>query len=60
MWFLIHRRERAMWWYNSVIMPIGLRMQKPLRWRAGLVDDPGVDTVILVCRRIAAMPADRT
>lgn len=60
MWFLVHRRERAMWWYNRVIMPIGLRMQKPLRWRTGLVDDPRVDTVILVCRRNAAMPADRT
>jgi SAM-dependent methyltransferase len=51
MWFLIHRRERAMWWYNRVFMPIGLRMQKPLNFAPGLIDDDAVDTVLLVCRR---------
>lgn len=51
MWFLAHQRERAMWWYNRVFMPIGLRMQKPLRWQPGLIDDPDVDTVVVVCRR---------
>jgi hypothetical protein len=51
MWFLTHRRERAMWWYNRVFMPIGLRMQKPLSFAPGLIDDDGVDTVLLVCRR---------
>lgn len=51
MWFLTHRRERAMWWYNRVFMPIGLRMQKPLRLEPGLIDDDDVDTVLLVCRR---------
>jgi SAM-dependent methyltransferase len=56
MWFLVHRRERAMWWYNRVIMPLGLRMQKPLRWQAGLIDAADVDTVVLVCRKDAAVP----
>ena len=28
-WFLTHQRERAMWWYNRVFMPLGLRFQKP-------------------------------
>ncbi|MGH8161287.1 MAG: class I SAM-dependent methyltransferase [Gammaproteobacteria bacterium] len=51
MWFLTHRREHAMWWYNRVFMPIGLRRQKPLRFCAGLIDDAKVDTVLLVCRK---------
>lgn len=50
-WFLVHRRERAMWWYNHVLMPLGLRFQKPLQWREGLSGVDGVDEVILICRR---------
>jgi len=50
-WFLTHRRERAMWWYNHVFMPLGLRFQKPLQWREGLPEEGGVDEVLLVCRR---------
>jgi len=49
-WYLTHRRERAMWWYNRVFMPLGLRFQKPLQWQAGLGDNAGVDEVLLVCR----------
>lgn len=52
MWFLTHRRARAMWWYNRVIMPLGLRMQKPLAWQKGLIDGDDVDTVVVVCRKI--------
>jgi len=50
-WFLTHQRERAMWWYNRVLMPLALRFQKPLRWREGLGDTRGVDEVLLRCRR---------
>jgi SAM-dependent methyltransferase len=50
-WYLTHRRERAMWWYNRVFMPLGLRLQKPLHWRAGLAETAGVDEVLLLCRR---------
>ena len=50
-WFLTHQRERAMWWYNRVFMPLGLRFQKPLQWRDGLGDTRGVDELLLVCRR---------
>jgi SAM-dependent methyltransferase len=53
MWFLTHQRERAMWWYNRVIMPLGLRFQEPLATSPGFIDDDGVDTVLLVCRRKA-------
>lgn len=51
MWFLIHQRKRAMWWYNRVFMPLGLRAQKPLRLVDGMVDTQGVDEVLLVCRK---------
>ena len=50
-WFLTHQRERAMWWYNRVFMPLGLRFQTPLAWRDGLGDTAGVDELLLVCRR---------
>lgn len=50
-WYLTHKRERAMWWYNRVFMPIAVRMQKPLQWRDGLGDTTGVDEVLLICRR---------
>ncbi|WP_158883053.1 methyltransferase domain-containing protein [Rhodanobacter sp. L36] len=48
--YLTHHRERAMWWYNRVLMPIGLRFQKTLKWRDGLSDTEGVDEVVLRCR----------
>lgn len=51
MWYLNHQRQRAMWWYNRVLMPLGLRFQKPLRLTAGLIDLAAVDEVLLVCRR---------
>jgi SAM-dependent methyltransferase len=51
MWFLTHQRERAMWWYNRVFMPLALRRQPPLAWREGLIDDRAVDTIVAVCRR---------
>lgn len=50
-WFLTHQRERALKWYNRVIMPLGLRMQKPLRWQRGMADCDGVDELLLLCRR---------
>jgi SAM-dependent methyltransferase len=50
-WYLTHQRERALWWYNRVIMPLGLRMQKPLRWQRGMADCDGVDELLLLCRR---------
>ena len=54
---LRHHRQRAMWWYNHVFMPIGLRMQKKLRWQPGLIDDPRVDTALMVCRKQAEPPS---
>ena len=51
MWFLRRHRATAMRWYNRVFMPIGLRMQKPLRWVDGMIDTRSVDEALLVCRR---------
>ena len=51
MWWLTHQRERAMWWYNRVFMPLGLRFQKELHLRPGMIPTDDVDEVLLVCRR---------
>jgi SAM-dependent methyltransferase len=50
-WFLTHQRARAMWWYNRVMMPLGVRFQKKLTLTSGMIDTEGVDEVFLVCRR---------
>lgn len=39
MWFLTHRRQQAMWWYNRTL---------PL---FALVGTERVDEVLLVCRK---------
>jgi SAM-dependent methyltransferase len=54
MWFLVHRRRRAMWLYNRVMMPLGVRFQRPLESAEGLIDTAGVAEVLLVCRRRSA------
>ena len=51
MWWLLHDRERAMWWYNRVIMQLGLLFQKRLRLQSGMIATEGVDEVLLVCRK---------
>ncbi|HMK87273.1 MAG TPA: class I SAM-dependent methyltransferase [Steroidobacteraceae bacterium] len=50
-WWLTHQRERALWWYNRVFMPIGLRFQKTLHFGAGLIETAEVDELLMVCRR---------
>jgi hypothetical protein len=51
MWWLTHQRERAMWWYNRVMMPLALRFKKELTWCDGVVDPKDVDELLLVCRK---------
>jgi SAM-dependent methyltransferase len=51
MWFLTHQRERAMWWYNRVFMPLSVRFQHKLAVTDGLIDTDDVDEVLLVCRK---------
>jgi SAM-dependent methyltransferase len=51
MWWLNHHRERALWWYNRLFMPLGLRLQKELSLVAGMIGPDSVDEILLVCRR---------
>lgn len=51
MWFLIHKRKRAMWWYSHVFMPLGLRFQKKLELFPGMIDTELVSEALLVCRK---------
>lgn len=51
MWALVHRREKAMWWYNNVFMPLGVRFQKKLELTAGMIATTDVSEVLLVCRK---------
>src|ERR1017187_1399950 len=43
MWWLSHHRERAMWWYNHALMPLGLRFPKALQLSPGMIATEGVD-----------------
>ncbi|MBU1398117.1 MAG: class I SAM-dependent methyltransferase [Proteobacteria bacterium] len=51
MWFLTHRRKKALWWYNHVFMPLGLRFQKKLVLFPRMIDTELVSEVLLVCRK---------
>jgi SAM-dependent methyltransferase len=51
MWWLTHNRARAMWWYNRVFMPLGLRFQSVLAFVPGMIDAEEVDEVLMVCRK---------
>jgi SAM-dependent methyltransferase len=51
MWWLTHHRARAMWWYNRVIMPLGVRFQSKLVLTRGMLEAAAVDEVLLVCRK---------
>jgi SAM-dependent methyltransferase len=51
MWWLLHHRERAMWWYNRVFVQLALRFQKRLRFAPGMTITDGADEILLVCRR---------
>jgi len=44
-----------MWWYNRVIMPLGLRFQKGLVFRDGLIETDTVDEIFMVCRKAGGM-----
>ncbi|MGB6355072.1 MAG: hypothetical protein WBF21_13920, partial [Steroidobacteraceae bacterium] len=51
MWWLTHHREHAMWWYNTVFMKLGLRMQQRLQVSQGMMQADAIDEILLVCRR---------
>jgi len=51
MWFLTHRRKKAMWWYSYVFMPLGVRFQKKLALSPNMINTEMVSEVMLVCRK---------
>jgi SAM-dependent methyltransferase len=51
MWWMQRDRERAMWWYNKVFMPLGMRFQKRLQLQPGMIATQGVDEILLICRK---------
>ena len=55
LWYLTHHRERALWWYNHVMMPLALRFEKQLVLAPGMIETPQVDELILVCRKDGAV-----
>ena len=50
-WWMNENRERAMWWYNRVFMPLGVLFQKRLKLSPGMIDTRLVDEIVLVCRK---------
>jgi SAM-dependent methyltransferase len=51
MWWMTHQPARAMRWYNRVFMPLGLKFQKRLDLRPGMIGTDEVDEIIMVCRK---------
>jgi len=49
--WLERHRAWAMRWYNLVFMPLGMLLQKRLKWTRGLIDTAAIDGLLLVCRR---------
>lgn len=54
LWYLTHRRSEALWWYNRILLPLGMLFQKRLQFVAGMISASGVDEIVLVCRKQAA------
>jgi SAM-dependent methyltransferase len=56
MWFLRRQPAQAMWWYNRVFMPIGLKRAPALDLRPGMIATDGVAGVLLLCRKVQGHP----
>jgi SAM-dependent methyltransferase len=50
-WFFENQHERALWWYNRVFLPLGLKLQKKLAFASGLAAAEHADEVLMVCRK---------
>jgi SAM-dependent methyltransferase len=50
-WGLTKRRVQALRWYNALLLPLGLLIQRRLEWGTGLIDVAGVGELLLACRR---------
>lgn len=50
-WGMTQRRVQAMRWYNNLLLPLGLLLQRRLAWSPGLIDVASVDELLILCRR---------
>ncbi|HTV51736.1 MAG TPA: methyltransferase domain-containing protein [Steroidobacteraceae bacterium] len=55
-WWLTHHPRTAMRWYNA-LLPLAVRLQRPLALAPGMIDAHHVDEVIMVCVRTPAAAA---
>lgn len=49
---LTEHRAIAIRCYNWLFLPLGMLLQKRLKWAGGLVAPAGVDEIVVVCRRV--------
>lgn len=59
-WGLTQRPVQAMRWYNRLLLPLGLLLQRRLVWAPGLIDVSRVDELLLVCGRRGRRAVRRT
>jgi SAM-dependent methyltransferase len=59
MWWLTHHRDRAMWWYNTIFMPLGVLFQHRLNLTTDLQQAETADEILLVCRKVNTDEASR-
>lgn len=59
-WGLTQRPIQAMRWYNGLLLPLGLLLQRRLVWAPGLIDVSRVDELLLVCGRRGRRAVRRT
>lgn len=50
-WWMTRRRATALKWHNRVFAPLGLLLQRPLRFRPGIAPDPSWDGLLAICRK---------
>jgi len=58
LWLLKHRWKEAMWWYNKILMPLGMFFQKRLKFVNGMIVATGVDEIVLVCRKRSRLESE--
>jgi SAM-dependent methyltransferase len=51
MWWMQKDRQKAMWWYNHILMPLGVMFQRPLKLLPGMIDTSLVDEFVMVCQK---------
>jgi SAM-dependent methyltransferase len=51
MWWMTNYPRRSMWIYNRIMMPLGVKFEKPLELQDGVIATEGVDEIFMLCRR---------